>query len=228
MATLTSTITESITLNGTDQGATNTLTVAGINEVSKRIVSVTTTESGLIGFGTASSTDLGKSYLGGQFVEANVRYIRITNLDSTNHITLTFKNENSNEYGIKLDKGESYFYNADLAGGVVDTMDSNQVEVGTFTDATCDFTGSGTTVTCDASAKIKVGQIVNATNVPNRTITAVNTPGAVTSFTMSGVANESATNRTGTFTGPALSDLVDIVAIADTASCNVEVFVAST
>ena len=38
-ATLTVTTTESITLNGSNMGATNTLSVASINEVNQRIVS---------------------------------------------------------------------------------------------------------------------------------------------------------------------------------------------
>ena len=77
-ATLTVTVTESVTLNGSDQGASNALTVASVNEVVKRIVSVSTTESGLLGFSTASSTDLSKSYLAGQFDEDDVRYIRLS------------------------------------------------------------------------------------------------------------------------------------------------------
>jgi hypothetical protein len=43
-ATMTVKIVESITLNGDDHGSTNTLTIASINEVMKRIVTVTTTE----------------------------------------------------------------------------------------------------------------------------------------------------------------------------------------
>ena len=39
-ATLTVTVTESITLNGSNMGATNTLSVASVNEVNQRIVSL--------------------------------------------------------------------------------------------------------------------------------------------------------------------------------------------
>ena len=52
-ATLTVTLTEAITLNGYDQGSTNTLTIASVNEVSKRIVTATTTEQEILAFGTA-------------------------------------------------------------------------------------------------------------------------------------------------------------------------------
>ena len=115
-ATLPVTLPESISLNGYDQGAKNTLSIGSINEVSKRIVTATTSEAIILAMGTAVAA--------GQFVESTVRYIRITNLDDANHVALTFKNEDNDEFGLKLDKGQSFIYNADLAGGVVDTMDA--------------------------------------------------------------------------------------------------------
>ena len=115
-ATLTVKLTEQISLNGTEQGSTNTLTIASVNEVSKRIVSVPTAEKEIIAMSSAISS--------GTFITGDVRYIRITNLDDTNHIGLIFKNINSDEFSIKLDKGQSFMYNGDLSGGVADTMDS--------------------------------------------------------------------------------------------------------
>ena len=41
-ATFTSTITESINLNGSEQGSTNTVTISSVNEIFKRIISVPT------------------------------------------------------------------------------------------------------------------------------------------------------------------------------------------
>ena len=116
-ATLTVTLTESISLNGSEQGASNTLTIANIDEISKRIVTVPASEVTVIAMGTAVSN--------GTFVESDVLYIRITNKDDANHVTLTFKDENNSEFAVKLDKGQSFIYNGDLAGGVVDTMDAN-------------------------------------------------------------------------------------------------------
>ena len=115
-ATLTVTLTESISLRGSNQGETNTLSIGSINEVSKRIVTATTTEATILAMGTAVAA--------GQFIKSDVRYIRITNLDDTNHVVLTCKNENDDEFAVKLDKGQSFIYNADLTGGVVDTMDA--------------------------------------------------------------------------------------------------------
>ena len=149
-ATLTVTLKESITLNGSQQGATNTLTIASIDEVSKRIITIPTSERTIINMGTNPGA--------GMFIESEVRYIRITNKDDANHVGLIFQNENNDEFAIKLDKGQSFIYNGDISGGVVDTMDA--------------IDGSGLTVS--------------------------------------------------------LGDLVNVTADADTASCDMEIFVAST
>ena len=140
--TLTVTLTEAITLNGYDQGSTNTLTIASINEVSKRIVTASTTEQIILAFGTAVAS--------GQFLEAKAMYIRITNLDDTNHVALTFKNEDSDEFGVKLDKGQSFIYNGDLAGGVVDTMEAAATAItpDTFADLV-DITAKANTGACE-------------------------------------------------------------------------------
>jgi hypothetical protein len=60
----------------------------------------------------------------GSFNDANVRYIRITNKDDTNHATLVFKSQNNNECAHKLDAGHSFIYAGDNSGGVVDTHDA--------------------------------------------------------------------------------------------------------
>ena len=142
-ATLTVTLTESISLNGVDQGGTNTLTIASVNEVSKRIVTATTTEQIILAFGTAVAA--------GQFLEDKVVYIRITNLDDTNFVGLIFRNENNDEFSVKLDKGQSFIYNGDLASGVVDTMDAvdnSGLTTNTFGDLV-DITADADTASCD-------------------------------------------------------------------------------
>ena len=116
-ATLTITLTESIELNGVEQGGTSTKTISSVNEVSKRIVTVTSTEAEVIAFHASAISS-------GTFIEGDVRYIRFTNLDDTNFIVLTFKNENDDEFAIKLDAGHSFIYPGDNSGGVVDTMDA--------------------------------------------------------------------------------------------------------
>ena len=128
-ATITVKISESIKLNGSQQGGTNTFTIADINNVSKRIINITTSERTIINMGTNPGA--------GMFIESEVRYIRITNKDNAYHVGLIFQNENNDEFGVKLDWGQSFIYNADRAGGVVDTMDAvdnDGLSTNTFAD----------------------------------------------------------------------------------------------
>ena len=113
-------ITEEITLNGRDQGSMNELSIGSINEISKRIVSVPTSEIEIIKMDTTAGA--------GQFVEGDVRYIRITNKDDTNNVFLTFKNEDNDEFTVLLDYGQSFIYNSNFDGGVVNTFDANAGE----------------------------------------------------------------------------------------------------
>tara|TARA_B100000131_G_scaffold281781_1_gene288549 strand:+ start:54 stop:524 length:471 start_codon:yes stop_codon:yes gene_type:complete len=116
-ATLTVKITEEVNLNGRDQGSINEFTIGSINEVYKRIVSVPTSEIEIIKMDTSAGA--------GQFIEGDVRYIRITNKDDTNNVFLTFKNEDNDEFSVLLDYGQSFIYNSNLDGGVVNTFDAN-------------------------------------------------------------------------------------------------------
>ena len=117
-ADLVVTVTESISLNGAQQGGTNSVTIGSINEVSKRIVTVLTAGIELMKFHDTAAA--------GQFVYGDVRYIRLTNKDNANHITLTFKNAQNDEFIVLLDKGQSIIYNSNLDGGVVNTFDAKE------------------------------------------------------------------------------------------------------
>jgi len=79
-------ITESCTLNGKQHGGTITKTISGVNEITKRIVSVTDTESILLEFADAGAS--GDNVL--KYDLQNVKYVRITNLEST-EVTLGIK-----------------------------------------------------------------------------------------------------------------------------------------
>jgi hypothetical protein len=116
-ATMKVTIIESITLNGKNQGSTNSLTVPNIANISKRIVNVPASEVEIVAMSSAVGS--------GTFITADALYIRITNLDDTNHVTLTFKSVGNHEFAVKLDKGQSFIYNGDLADGVAATMDAS-------------------------------------------------------------------------------------------------------
>ena len=86
MADLTVTITESVTLNGVDQGATTSLTVASVVETYKRIVACPT------GVDTTIATFKSTSAVGDNALDVeDVRYIRVTNLDGTNPVNLSLQ-----------------------------------------------------------------------------------------------------------------------------------------
>jgi hypothetical protein len=152
-ATMKVTIAEQINLNGSEQGCKNTLSISGINEVSKRIVTASTTEAGLLGFLSALS-NVGVAankvgYLAGILDDGDVRYIRVTNLDNTNFITLTFRDENNTEFKIKVDAGHSFIYPGDNSGGVVDTMKAAGSALASGLDDLVDITVDADTASCD-------------------------------------------------------------------------------
>lgn len=217
-ATLTLTVTESISLNSKDEGQIHAHTISGISDVYRR--TMTSTTSADTSIATFSSL-----FGSGQFVAADIRYIRVTNLDDTNFVTLTLTNTSSDEVAIKVDKGQSYIICPDLAGGVADIFDANQNTL-SFTDATCDY-NDDPTITCDSSVKITPGLFVSGTGIPTGAyVSSVNTAGAVTSFELSASTTTGAvTNGTLTFT-PALQDLSGITAKSDTASVDIELYMA--
>jgi len=114
----------------------------------------------------------------------------------------------------------------DTTGGVVDTIHANQLAFG-FTNATCDY-DDDPTINCDADKQILPGLRVSGTGIPaGATVDSVNTQGAVTQFELSAATTGGAeTNNTLTFTS-GFGDLVDITAEANTASVDLEIFIAS-
>ena len=111
MANLTVTHTEDITLNGQQFGGTTIKSFTGINEISKRILTITTTECVIGTFSAAVAS-------AGHYTAADVRYIRFTNLDGTNFVTLTFRNQDNDEFAVKLDAGQTLVLNGDNANGM--------------------------------------------------------------------------------------------------------------
>ena len=139
-ATLTVSLTESINIRGRNQGATTTQTVASINEIYKRILTITTNESTI-------ATMSGAVASAGHFNDSAVRYMRFTNLDDTNFLTLTFRNQDNDEAAIKLDAGNSFMWFADNSGGMVGVLNATQ-----DADANSDVAlGSITNIQADAN-----------------------------------------------------------------------------
>ena len=107
---MTVTLTETINLNGSNQGASNSQSIPSIAEVSKRIVTVTTTEAVIATFSAVIGA--------GNYIAADVKYMRFTNLDDTNFITLTLRNQDNDEVAIKIDAGNSFALFGDNSGGM--------------------------------------------------------------------------------------------------------------
>ena len=153
MATLTTTIKEAITLNNIDYGSERSLDISSVNEVVKRVVTASTTECGLIGFISAISgvgvTANKVGYVAGMFDDGDVRYIRITNLDSSNHIVLTFRDEDNTEFKMNVDAGHSIIYPVDNSGGVVDTMKAAGSALASGLSDLVDITVDTDTASCD-------------------------------------------------------------------------------
>lgn len=80
-STLTVTINESINLNGKNQGGTTTTTVSSIGEVFKRILTVPVSGSGTITLLETTGDD-GTEVAAGKFKVDEMKYLRITNLNS--------------------------------------------------------------------------------------------------------------------------------------------------
>ncbi len=102
MATLTVTLTEELTLNGAAIGGTNTLSIASIDEVTKRIVTCTASQTTTVlvfnatVHGAAGAVDVN-----------DCKYIRITNLDSANAVELAMVGATT-LYQVTLAAGQSH------------------------------------------------------------------------------------------------------------------------
>ena len=140
-ATLTVKVTETVSLNGVAMGGTNTSTFASIAEISKRIMTITTNESTI-------ATMSGAVASAGHFNDSAVKYMRFTNLDDTNHITLTFRNQDNDEFAMKVDAGNSFMVAADNSGGMVGMFNATQ-DADSASDTAL---GSITNVQADAGA----------------------------------------------------------------------------
>jgi uncharacterized small protein (DUF1192 family) len=123
-ATLTVTFTESIVLNGSNMGATNTLSVSSINEINQRIVSLdASNERTLFEF----STIIGP----GKFIKTDVKYIRITNKDDTNGVSLNLESATSNCWIVVL-AGQSFILSS--ATAAIEADDDTTIAAPTLQD----------------------------------------------------------------------------------------------
>ena len=101
MAVLKVTVKEELVLNGKDMGNENFLSISGVENAEHRIVSVGTLEQSILLFGSALSA--------GTVKDATVKHLRLTNLDSTNKITIRVEDSSTpGQYYTDLEAGETF------------------------------------------------------------------------------------------------------------------------
>ena len=116
MADLTITITEAVTLNGASRGSTNTHTET-VTQIDHRIVTcLHSAEQTVVLFDSAVAA--------GTITDATLDYLRLTNLDNTNFVTVRVRG-NSEEYFVKLEAGDSFM----LHNSVMDANDTGGASV---------------------------------------------------------------------------------------------------
>ena len=101
-ASLTVKITEAVTLNGYDYGSQNTLTIDSINEVFKRIVTCTASQTT-----TVLTFNAGVHGAAGAVDLQDCKYIRLTNKDDANAVEIAVVGA-ATLYQVELAAGESH------------------------------------------------------------------------------------------------------------------------
>ena len=125
-AKLTIRVTEEVTLNGRELGNTNKHEITGINEVSERIVTIPTNQVTIL----SASSNVGA----GTFLSSSIKYIRLTNLDDTNFVRVTFASgsaETSNTADFKLGAQRTMMFTSTAFSG-----SSTNVDFSSFNDFT--------------------------------------------------------------------------------------------
>ena len=133
MADLTVTLTEAVTLNGSSRGSTNTLTISGVDDVYHRIVTCpASADTTVATFRAASSTADGALDLD------ETKYIRVTNMDSTNPINLSLQVSNDEDGAadfsatVLVEAGKSFIMGSPHDG--IQVSDANATIITTLVD----------------------------------------------------------------------------------------------
>ena len=117
-------IRETITINNNKYDSFTNHTINNIKEVSKRVLSIPTSSQEII----SVSGSLGP----GAFITVDVKYMRFSNLNpatSPNHVDLTFRNFDNDEFKVKVDYGQTFFFTGTNDKGVSGSMDASQTEI---------------------------------------------------------------------------------------------------
>ena len=124
-ADATITITESISLGGVDRGGSHTRTISSVAEMDRRVMTVSSSdEMDLIELNTENGQ--------GKFARTSLRYIRITNLDNTNHLRVRFKKSGAETVDVKVSAGATFMlstgdFEAKVAAGAFSTYEEIDV-----------------------------------------------------------------------------------------------------
>jgi len=137
MSNLTVSIQEQITLpNNNVETAINTVTISDVNQFVRRIDTVTYDYSGS-GIGIIAFTNSESEQTPGSFVNSDVKYIRITNLTSSNKFASIYLIKTNSESVIfKLDPGKSLMLSNDdfNASNAEDYVEVGYVDEQYYTD----------------------------------------------------------------------------------------------
>ena len=140
MATLSVTINESITLNGRERGSEISLDIASITQVMQRIVSLpadggsSATQTTIANFRTDVTT------VDSAMDDDDVKYIRVTNLDSSNNVHLSLQRAAngdavaSTQASILLEAGKSFLLGKAVGIAAVDDDDEAATALGSLVD----------------------------------------------------------------------------------------------
>ncbi len=140
MGVLTVSIKEELTLNGTQQGGENTLTIASIGQAFKRIVTLpadgggTATQTTIINLRTDVTT------ADSALKDDDVKYIRITNLDAANQVALSLQlaanggADASTQATILLEAGKSFMLGKGVGIAAVDDDAATATAIASLVD----------------------------------------------------------------------------------------------
>jgi len=132
--TFTSRIVESITINGQQQQVHTLLSIPEVTDYSHRIMSVATSATTLLSLAAADA--------GGAVDKARVQYVRLTNLDDTNNIQLTFTLTSTHTYEVVLGPKKSHMLThkqGDVTTGGAVTLEDIASIKGLSSTAACDI-----------------------------------------------------------------------------------------
>ncbi len=129
-------IIESITIKGQPQQVITMLDIPNVTDYSHRIMSVAT--------GTSSIVTFGASDAAGRIDSSRFKYLRITNLDDTNNVRLTFQlTSDTDTYEVVLTPKTSHVLTSKsgdtTTGGAAVSLEDLTLIKGTASNAACDI-----------------------------------------------------------------------------------------